>query len=270
MNVAALATGLRALAADLPASGLAAADAHLEGALAELTEASKDSRTELGRHRLTAAREHLAAARTRLAETATAVDDYLEAIGAHGTTTAVSATATPGPVTETHDPLDSRRWWTDRVDELCRRTGSSASAPTTPTRLFNELLRDAADGSADAYHRRLREAGAETGVRLPGLAWPLVRALAAEHLGRTPAARDVLALQNRCTDRVRALIPGIEPERIADALAAACTLGPTARRGETGDAAETAAVGPALIAALHRLPKTPRADRPRPERKGRR
>lgn len=268
MDVAALATRLRALAADLPASGLAAADAHLEGALAELAEASKESRAGLGRHRLAAAREHLAAARTRLAEAATAVDDYLDAIGAHGTT--APAPTVPGPAAETPAPLDPRHWWTDRVDELCRRTGSSTPAPTTPTKLFNELLRDAADGSADAYHRRLRDAGAETGIRLPGLAWPLVRALAAEHLGRAPAARDVPALQSRCADRVRALVPGIEPDRITGALAAACTLGPATRSEGTGDAAETAAVGPALVAALHRLPKSPRADRPRHERKGRR
>ncbi|WP_026924889.1 hypothetical protein [Glycomyces arizonensis] len=264
MDVAALASRLRVLAADLPAPGLATADAHLDRALTALTEAARESGAEVGLHRLGAAREHLAAARTRLAEAACAVDDYLDAIGAAGTVNR-RASAPSGPATAKAAPVDARQWWTDRVDELCRRSGTPEPAATTPTKLFNELLKAAADGSADAYHRRLRDAGPETGVRLPGLAWPLVRALAAEHLGRAPAARDLPVLGGRCADRVRALVPGAEPQHLDRALASACALGP-ARGEETGDAAAAAALGPALVAALHRLPRRSPGDH-RPERK---
>ncbi|WP_026930913.1 hypothetical protein [Glycomyces tenuis] len=263
MDVAALASGLRALAAELPATGLAAADDHLDRALAELREAARESGAELGLHRLGAAREHLAAARTRLAEAGTAVDDYLEAIGA-AAAAAGAAPAATGPAPKPAAAVDPRQWWTERVDELCRRTGTPAPAQAAPTALFNELLKAAADGSAATYHRRLRDAGPETGVKLPGLAWPLVRALAAEHLGRAPTARDLPVLRDRCADRVRALVPGVDAEHLAAALAAACTLGPARRRG---DAAETAALGPALVAALHRLPRTSTGTS---ERKGRR
>lgn len=250
MDVAALAGRLRALAAELPAPGLAAADGHLDRALAELREAARESDTEVGLHRLGAAREHLATARVRLAEAGTAVDDYLGAIGVAGAATATATAPDSAPAPPA--PVDPERWWTDRVDELCRRSGTPAPAAIAPTALFDELLKAAAEGSADAYHRRLRDAGPETGARLPGLAWPLIRALAAEHLGRNPTARDLPALRERCADRVRALVPGVEPERLADVLAAACTFGP---RRRDGDAAETAAVGPALVAALHRLPR---------------
>ena len=258
MDVAALASRLRALAADLPAPGLDTADAHLENALAELKEASRESNTEVGLHRLGAAREHLATARTRLAEARTAVDDYLDAIGAGS---APAATAATGPVAAPVKaaPVDPRRWWTDRVNELCRRSGTGGNDKSPATKLFNELLRAAADGSADAYHKRLRDAGPETGVKLPGLSWPLVRTLAAEHLGRTPTARDVPALRDRTADKVRSLVPGLDAAHIDAALASACTLGPPKRGDEdASDAAATAAVGPALVAALHRLSKTER------------
>lgn len=255
MDVAALASRLRALAADLP--GVDTADARLEAAFAELREAARDSRAEIGLHRLGEAREHLAAARARLAEARTAVDDYLAAIGAAGRAATPAAPAAAGPAPAAPAPVDPGRWWTDRVDELCRRTAAGTGAETTPTALFNVLLKAAADGAADAYHRRLREAGPRTGATLPGLAWPLVRALAAEHLGRAPAARDLPDLQRRCADRVRALVPGAEPDHLAEALASACVLGPPRGRGaaRSGDAATAAALGPALVAALHRLPR---------------
>ncbi|GAB3645285.1 hypothetical protein [Glycomyces tarimensis] len=258
MDVAALASRLRAVAADLPTPGLDTADAHLEAALAELKEASRESGAEVGLHRLGAAREHVGAARKRLAEASGAVHDYLDAIGA-GPGAPVTATAAPAPPKAA--PVDPSRWWTDRVNELCRRTGQAESTATPPTKLFNELLRAAADGSADHYHRRLRDAGPETGVKLPGLAWPLVRSLAAEHLGRTPSARDIPALRDRTADKIRSLVPGIEAEHIETALASACTLGPPRQGEESGDAAATAAVGPALVAALHRLAKTERKAR---------
>lgn len=258
MDVAALASRLRALAADLPAPGVDTADARLEAAVAGLREASRESRAEIGLHRLGVAREHLAAARARLAEARTAVDDYLAAIGAGGRAAAPAAPAAAGPAPAAPAPVDPGRWWTDRVDELCRRSAADATAETTPTALFNALLKAAADGAADAYHRRLREAGPRTGATLPGLAWPLVRALAAEHLGRAPAPRDLPALQSRCADRVRALVPGAEPDHLAEALASACVLGPPRGRAERrGDAATAAALGPALVAALHRLPRRP-------------
>jgi hypothetical protein len=152
--------------------------------------------------------------------------------------------------------VDPRQWWTDRVNELCERTGAADPQQVPPTRLFNDLLKAAGDGNADAYCKRLRDAGPQTGVKLPGLAWPLVRTLAAEHLGRTPTARDVPALRDKCADKVRSLVPKAEPDHIGAALASACTLG---RGGDAeSDAARTAAVGPALVAALHRLSKTER------------
>ncbi|MCH7230707.1 hypothetical protein L0U85_07565 [Glycomyces sp. L485] len=260
MDVAALASRLRALAADLPGPGIDTADAHLESSLAEIKDASRESNTEVGARRLLAAREHLGSARTRLAEASTAVDDYLDAIGAGAAPAA--PTAAPAAAPARAAPVDPRRWWTDRVNELCRRSGTAANDTTSPTRLFNELLRAAADGSAVTYHERLRDAGPETGVKLPGLAWPLVRTLAAEHLGRNPTARDVPTLRDRTADRVRSLVPGLEAAHIETAIASACTLGPPKHHGdETGDAAATAAVGPALVAALHRLAKTERKAR---------
>lgn len=252
MDVAALAGRLKALAADLPLPALGTAEECFEAAQAELKEASRESNAEIGLHKLGAARERLAAARTRLSEAATAVDDYLDAIGA-GTAAAPAATpvraqaAAPAPV-------DPRRWWTERVNELCDRAGAAEPQRVPPTRLFNELLKAAGDGNADAYCKRLRDAGPETGVKLPGLAWPLVRTLAAEHLGRTPTVRDVPALRDKCVGKVRSLVPRAEPDHIGAALASACTLG-RGGAGDANDAARTAAVGPALVAALHRLPR---------------
>jgi hypothetical protein len=253
VDVAALAGRLKALAADLPLPALDTADECFEAAQAELKEASRESNAEVGLHRLGAARERLAAARTRLGEAAAAVDDYLDAIGA-GTGAAPAAAAPPRGRAAAPPPVDPGRWWAERVNELCGRTGAADPQRVPPTRLFNELLRAAGDGNADAYCKRLRDAGPETGVKLPGLAWPLVRTLAAEHLGRAPTARDVPALRDKCAAKVRSLVPGAEPDHIGAALASACTLG---RGGpdEAGDAARTAAVGPALVAALHRLPR---------------
>jgi hypothetical protein len=255
VDVAALAGRLKALAADLPAPALDTADQCLEAAEAELKGASRDSNNEIGLHKLGAARERLASARTRLSEAADAVDDYLDGIGA-GTTAAPVTLAAPKGKAASAPPVDPRQWWTDRVNELCDRTGAADPQRVPPTRLFNDLLKAAGDGNADAYCKRLRDAGPQTGVKLPGLAWPLVRSLAAEHLGRTPTARDVPALRDKCADKVRSLVPKAEPDHIGAALASACTLG----RGkeEESDAARTAAVGPALVAALHRLSKTER------------
>ncbi|WP_157930726.1 hypothetical protein [Glycomyces xiaoerkulensis] len=260
MDVAALASRLRSLTADLPAPGLETADAHLEAAAAELRAASRESSTDIGLHRLGQARGSLDAARARLAEAAGAVDDYLGAIGASG-----AAPPAPGRPSSRSRPAaappDPRRWWTDRVNELCRRTGAGRPAPDPPTRVFDQMLRAAADGNAAAYHRLVRDAGPDTGCRLPSLAWPLVRTLAAEHLGRTPTARDLPDLRRRTADRVRALVPGAEPGHLDAALASACTLGVPERDDRT-DPAATAAVGPALVAALHRLGKTERKGRP--------
>jgi hypothetical protein len=255
VDVAALAARLKALAADLPLPALDTADQCLEAAQAELKEASRESNAEIGLHKLGAARERLDSARVCLAEAATAVDDYLDGIGAG----AAAAPVAPVPQGKTvkPPPVDPRQWWTDRVNELCDRTGAADPQQVPPTRLFNDLLKAAGDGNADAYCKRLRDAGPQTGVKLPGLAWPLVRTLAAEHLGRTPTARDVAGLRDKCADKVRSLVPKAEPDHIGAALASACTLG---RKGsdDEGDAARTAAMGPALVAALHRLSKSER------------
>ncbi|WP_205324318.1 hypothetical protein [Glycomyces sp. YM15] len=255
MDVAALAARLKALAADLPLPALDSADQCLEAAQAELKEASRESNAEIGLHKLGAARERLDSARIRLTEAATAIDDYLDGIGAG----AAAAPAAPASErTTVHSPpVDPRQWWTDRVNELCDRTGAADPQQVPPTRLFNELLKAAGDGNAEAYCKRLRDAGPQTGVKLPGLAWPLVRTLAAEHLGRTPTARDVPGLRDKCADNVRSLVPKAEPDHIGAALASACTLGRKGTDGE-GDAARTAAMGPALVAALHRLSKSER------------
>lgn len=255
MDVAALAGHLKALAADLPLPVLDTADQCLEAAQAKLKEASRESNAEIGLHKLGAARERLDSARTRLAEAATAIDDYLDGIGAGAPAPAFSA-AVPDGSTAKPPPVDPRQWWTDRVNELCDRTGAADPGQVPPTRLFNDLLRAARDGNAEAYCKRLRDAGPQTGVKLPGLAWPLVRTLAAEHLGRTPTARDVPGLRDKCAEKVRSLVPKAEPDHIGAALASACTL---ARKGtDDGDAARTAAMGPALVAALHRLSKSER------------
>jgi hypothetical protein len=255
VDVAALAARLRALADDLPSPGIDTADTCLETACAELTEAGRESNTEIGLRRLAAARTHLAEARDRLAEARTAVDDYLASIGATGKPSA------PGPAGGTpvsappQRPADPAQWWTDRVNDLCGRDGRAEQDAAPPTTVFNELLRAAANGDADAYHRRLRDAGPDTGVKLAGLAWPLIRTLAAEHLGRQPTARDVDGLRDRTADRVRAVVPKADRDAVAAALASACTLGPPKRDGGN-DAAATSAIGPALVAALHRLGKT--------------
>jgi hypothetical protein len=254
VDVAALAGRLKALAADLPLPALDTADHCFEAAQAELKEASRESNAEIGLHKLGAARERLGAARVRLTEAATAIDDYLAGIGAGAGAAAPAAAASEGGKA-TPPPVDPRQWWTDRVNELCDRTGAADPQQVPPTRLFNDLLRAAGDGNAETYCKRLRDAGPQTGVKLPGLAWPLVRTLAAEHLGRAPTARDVPALRDKCADKVRSLVPKAEPDHIGAALASACTLG---RRDDDGDAARTAAMGPALVAALHRLSKSER------------
>ncbi|GAB3236966.1 hypothetical protein GCM10027447_35770 [Glycomyces halotolerans] len=256
MDVAALAGRLRALAADLPASAVDTADAHLERAAAGLEEAGRESNAEIGRDLFGHARIRLARARAGLAAAAGAVDDYLDAIGAG------RAHGGPGParpVTAAPAPVHPDQWWTDRINALCRRTGAARPDRPAPTRLFNDLLRDAAGADPAAYHRRLRDAGPETGVKLAALAWPLVRSLASEHLGRTPAARDVPVLRGRTADAVRALVPGAENDHLDTALAAACTL--TGTGADRADAAATAAIGPALVAALHRLPRRARQAR---------
>ncbi|MEU5157581.1 hypothetical protein [Glycomyces sp. NPDC021274] len=255
MDVAALAGRLKALAADLPLPALDTAEQCFEAAQAELKEASRESNAEVGLHKLGAARERLDAARVRLTEAATAIDDYLDGIGA-GAAAAPAAAAPKGSAAKP-PPVDPRQWWTDRVNELCDRTGAADPQQVPPTRLFNDLLKAAGDGNAEAYCKRLRDAGPQTGVKLPGLAWPLVRTLAAEHLGRAPTARDVPSLRDKCADKVRSLVPKAEPDHIGAALASACTLGRRSADDE-GDAARTAAMGPALVAALHRLSKSER------------
>ncbi|HEX2144511.1 MAG TPA: hypothetical protein VHG10_08385 [Glycomyces sp.] len=255
MDVAALAGRLNALAADLPTPALGNADQCFEAAQAELKEASRESNAEIGLHKLGAARERLEAARTRLSEAAGAIDDYLDGIGAAAAAAPVTASAPKGSA-EKPPPVDPRRWWTERVNELCDRTGAADPQQVPPTRLFNELLKAARDGNADAYCKRLRDAGPQVGVKLPGLAWPLVRSLSAEHLGRTPTARDVPALRDKCADKVRSLVPKADPGHIGTVLASACSLG--RGRDEESDAARTAAIGPVLVAALHRLSKTER------------
>lgn len=256
MDVAALAGSLRALAADLPLPALDTADHCFEAAQTELTEASRESNAEVGLHKLGAARERLDAARTRLGEASEALDDYLAAIGAGGAVpTQAAGPARPGP-TAAPAPVDPRQWWTDRVNELCDRDGEAVPEKVPPTRLFNDLLKAAGEGNADAYCKRLRDAGPETGVKLPGLAWPLVRSLAAEHLGRNPNASDVPGLRDKCVAKVRALVPKAEPVHVAEALASACTLGV----GTGDDAARTAAIGPVLVAAMHRLPRQAPSD----------
>ncbi|GAA2266253.1 hypothetical protein GCM10009853_019330 [Glycomyces scopariae] len=251
MDVAALAGSLKALAADLPFPAFDTADRHFEAAQSELAEAARESNAEVGLHKLGSARERLDAARTRLAEASEAVDDYLAAIGAGAGPAPAQAAPDRGAPAAAPPPVDPRQWWTDRVNELCDRAGDAEPEKVPPTRLFNDLLKAAGEGNADAYCKRLRDAGPETGVKLPGLAWPLVRSLAAEHLGRNPNASDVPVLRDKCVAKVRALVPGAEPLHVAEALASACTLG----AGTGDDAARTAAIGPVLVAAMHRLPR---------------
>jgi hypothetical protein len=254
VDVAALAGRLKALAADLPLPALDTADQCLEAAQAELRATSRDSNAAVGLHKLGAARERLDSARRRMGEAATAIDGYLDGIGAAAAAAPIASAPQAKPVKP--PPLDPRQWWTDRVNELCDRNGAADPQQVPPTRLFNELLRAAGEGDGEAYCKHLRDAGPQTGVKLPGLAWPLVRALAAEHLRRRPTARDVPGLRDKCSDRVRSLVPNAEPDHIGTALASACTLGRNG--GDDNDAARTAAMGPALVAALHRLSKSER------------
>ncbi|GAB3998248.1 hypothetical protein GCM10029992_23530 [Glycomyces albus] len=261
MDVAALASRLRALAADLPAPGVDTADAHLETALAELAEAARESNTDVGLHRLGAAREHLAAARTRLTEAGEAVDDYLESIGASGPAAPAPAGPASAPVRKAA-PVDPRRWWTDRVNELCERTGNGAPTPRRPPNCSTRC-------SAPPATATPRTTTGSCATRAPAPApnspaWP---GPGPHPRRRAPRPRPHRArrplLRSRTADRVRALVPGAAEPEVEAALASACTLRLPDRDGDERDAAATAAVGPALVAALHLLGKSERKVRPK-------
>ncbi|QSB05887.1 hypothetical protein [Natronoglycomyces albus] len=261
-DIATLASQIRHICADLPRPGLRQAVHHLETGHVALTDASRDSVEPVGLVHLATARHKLDAALSKLDCAAEALDEYLSAIGADGASAAASSVATGSASIPQSREGDGQQWWTDAVNAMCQREGKpdSSASGVSPTKAFEELAKLANGSDAAGYHRKLLDIGPQTAVRLPGLSWPMIRGLATETLGRPPTKADPPRLRDATNDAVRAILPGLDEKCAEEHLASACAL---AARSPKPDpeaeeqrarvkAAEAAALGPVLIAALHR------------------
>lgn len=256
-DIASLAAQLRQLSADLPHGSLRNAADHLQTGHVSLAEAGRDSVEPIGLGHLHLSRDKLDSALRHLDTAATSIDEYLAAIGANGKASASAPSSAPAAVFPAGGgDADGHQWWIDAINALCEREGKpdSGAATTSPTSVFSQLARLATSGDAAGYHRTLLDIGPTTGVKLPGLSWPMIRSLASETLGRQPTKQDTQALRESTFSRVRSVLPGVDERSAEEQLASACAV--AVRNTEEDQqsrarAAEAAALGPVLVASLH-------------------
>lgn len=254
-NLETLGARLRDIAADLPMPDTRKAELRLAEAQAGLSDALRESVEPAGIPQLTRARDHVDNAIRRLRSASDNLAEYLTSIGL-GTVSNIDESASPDksvPVTVAPGSAD---WWRQRVNTITEGDAKTEPGEVTVTRLFSDLVDRARRGDRDGFRDRLLVAGVGNGSRLPGLSWPLIRNLATEVLGHAPTPKDDDRLRGLVRDPVRRLLPKLPEDVALSQLHGACSLPHVAKDadGRTTDEqphpADTAAAGPAIVAAL--------------------
>ena len=259
VSIEAYGARLRAIAEELPLDDAKRAEASLRDAHAMLTVALKEGRRMESMLELSRACEHLDAMTRRLNAAASSIDAYLAAIGVGGAST--TKTSPPGTAPAAPLPSDGGPdWWRRRVCEL---TDDDTGIDAEPSRLgvtdlFSRLVDAARRDDRDGYRRLLLTAPPEIAVRLPGLALPMIRSLAADRHGQFPTTEDVAKLRSRLDGRARRLLPKLPDDVTVGQVNAACGLA-SRRPVRSGDAeaVDAAAIGPILVATMHSISPRP-------------
>ncbi|MGH8794595.1 MAG: hypothetical protein ACRDXX_18340 [Stackebrandtia sp.] len=259
---------VRNVNSELPAGDAARAARHLEAAHAGLAVALRESVEPAGIPELHQAKEHLERALLRLKTASERLDEYLTSIGV-GPAGAMEESAAGASAASAAPATGGVDWWRDRVNFISEGDSKDEPREVAVTKLFSELVDAAGRGDRDKYRELLLAAGPKAGVKLPGLAWPMIRTLAEDVLGRAPAAGDDDKLRKHARDPVARVLPKL-PEDVAFAQwHGACSLPHKAKpsgdeaeqaAAEKNRAVDAAAVGPVLVAAFLRGREQTRKD----------
>ncbi len=268
--VESLGTRLRSIGQDLPLAELQHAAARLRDATGRFGQLMHESGHTEWIAELTEAAEHLDRAIAATGSALHGLDGYLTGIGLGGVpqnqTSAgpTAAVPAPAPAIERADPaMASRAWWAERVDLLTQhapdpqRPATVRSEDTEQRRNTPEDLPDALRrlvGSArrsgrDGYRAQLLATHPATGLQLPAPGARVLRHLATGLLGHPPGRDDARPLADRCTGRVRELLPAIAPDLPARLVAEVCGQD-VAAQSSPHHPVDTAASWPVIVAVV--------------------
>ncbi len=243
--VESLGSRLRGIGQDLPLAELQQAAARLRDATGHFGQLMHESGHTGWIAELAEATEHLDRAIAATGSALQGLDGYLTGIGLAGVphtgTSGGAAAARTAPVsaTERADPvLATRAWWVERIDLLTQhepdpqrpvtvRSDGGQHGRSTPEDLPDALRRlagSARQSGRDGYRTQLLATHPATGLQLPAPAARALRHLATALLGHPPGPDDARALADRCTGRVRELLPAVAPELPARLVAEVCGL----------------------------------------------
>ncbi|ADD41301.1 hypothetical protein [Stackebrandtia nassauensis] len=254
-DIETLGARVRGIAAELPVPDTQKAEQRLAEAHAGLSSALRESVEPAGIPQLARAREHVSKAMAVLSTASDNLDEYLISIGLN-TAGNINESTSPDETVPVEVAPGSADWWRERVNTISEGDAKTEPGEVTVTRLFSELVERARRGDRDGYRDRLLVAGAGNGSKLPGLSWPLIRNLTADILGHAPTPKDDDRLRGLVRDPVRRLLPKLPEDVTLSQLHGACSLPHVAKDSEGRETdekphpADTAATGPAIVAAL--------------------
>ncbi|WP_433790349.1 hypothetical protein [Actinoplanes sp. CA-252034] len=290
---------LRATSDDLPTGLVAVAMDKLRSATDLLRWVQEESSKDLGVQRLGHATEHAETAAAALRATQDAVEAYLMVLGLSGT-----PGAAPGqewrtemrreerperaarPDEEPRERVESLGpWWQQRVAQL---TGESPPGgpdrpemgeQADPSDLLRRIAAGVRAGDRARLGRELHGVNASTGLGLSAVTPQLLHRLAGDLLGHEPRPEDVPRLRTAAEGRVKALLPGTQPDVLETLLDRICRVPLRQQQEKRGDRpaghpADTAVTASVLTGVLlARLgrdagsldPEAPEPVRPRPE-----
>ncbi|GIE74441.1 hypothetical protein Aph02nite_03910 [Actinoplanes philippinensis] len=290
---------LRATADDLPTGLVAAALDKLRSATDLLRWVQEESSKDLGVLRLGHATEHAETAAAALRATQDAVEAYLMVLGLSGTPGAAPGQEWRTEMRREERPERAARpdeprpekveslgpWWQQRVAQL---TGEAppggADRPqmgeqADPSDLLRRIAAGVRAGDRARLGRELHGVNASTGLGLSAVTPQLLHRLAGDLLGHEPRPEDVPRLRTAAEGRVKALLPGTQPDVLETLLDRICRVPLRQQQEKRGDRpaghpADTAVTASVLTGVLlARLgrdagsldPDAPEPVRPRPE-----
>lgn len=288
---------IRATADGLPTGEVAAAMNKLRSAVELLRWVQEESSQDIGVARLGHAVEHTENAAATLRATQDAIERYLAVLGLSATpgaepgqewrTALRREQEQPRPEQAADAPEQPEAlgpWWQQRVARLTGEAPSGDRAgrtgePADTSELLRRIAAGVRAGDRARLGRELHAVNASTGLGLSAVTPGVLHRLAGDLLGHDPRPEDVPRLRTAAEGRVRALLPGTEPDVLETLLDRICRVPvqqQQQRRGDrpAGHPADTAVTASVLTGVLlARLgrdagsldPNTPERVRPRPE-----
>jgi hypothetical protein len=246
---------LRATSDDLPTGLVAAAMDKLRSATDLLRWVQEESSKDLGVLRLGHATEHAETAAAALRATQDAVEAYLMVLGLSGTPgtapgqewrTEMRREERPERAARPDEPPAEKveslgPWWQQRVAQL---TGESPPGgpdrpelgeQADPSDLLRRIAAGVRAGDRARLGRELHAVNASTGLGLSAVTPQLLHRLAGDLLGHEPRPEDVPRLRTAAEGRVKALLPGTQPDVLETLLDRICRVPLRQQQEKRGD-----------------------------------